>query len=731
MKQMVQRSLGVVALAAGITCGANFITNGDFEMGKDGWHPLDSTTILDVETQGNPIENQLLKVTPSNGAAIFYQQIYEAASAIRNSSSENIFNSKISLYSEEATEADIMVKCEHYDGTDSYHALSKTFIPAGDTLHINKNFNISRIDNIKRALWGVVLSNTNSSPVFVDNVSMEAVDQAYVKASGQNLTLNGYQVQMKGISFSNFYNYSNWYPEDTTFNLLEFKHHKEEDILFVKEELTQNVIRFGFSGNWFSDNVEENKHNVWTWFDRNIAWAKKHGVFLILDMHVPVGLDWLDATNNQGVPANSPKWIWNDTVKQEKHLNIWREISKRYGHESIIAGYGMLNEPIVPDTGDAWIGTSNSLAERTITAIRENDKNHLLIVDALAGVEMGYGMGKVKPQKLVQGVYDNNLMYDFHFYAPALYTHQGAPWTDLGDVDGYYPDSTMVEFYKELDWKNDFAASTDDSFSVGTEWEEFTTSWINHEYTTTKVGQPYFLIDQPLAKGDTVYFDNLIVESYNKWDSTGIDTTKFEAITWKTAPAFYHFGPEGSADSNFIYFTDTTVNNGVNDQGALAIAGPTGTGIHAFDAQHNWFFNNTSRKYRIKGYMKKSSNSVPNPKMKIVLWKDRFGSAMPRTKAFIKRCIGDWIYFKESKNVPLSILEFGVMDKCFETDSTGINRGAEEWIQDVIDICKEEGINWSYWVFHGKYMGVFQNLMEEWPNLDNLNIPLKELLERN
>ena len=76
----------------------------------------------------------------------------------------------------------------------------------------------------------------------------------------------------------------------------------------------------------------------WQWLDDNIAWAKKNGVYLVLNMHVPPG-------GFQSLGAG--KALWQRPDLQERFIRLWTEIARHCRGEPTIAGYDLLNEPVV------------------------------------------------------------------------------------------------------------------------------------------------------------------------------------------------------------------------------------------------------------------------------------------------------------------------------------------------------------------------------------------------
>lgn len=81
-------------------------------------------------------------------------------------------------------------------------------------------------------------------------------------------------------------------------------------------------------------------------------------------------------------------------------------------------GYFLAEEPTV-DAAERW----NQVQEKLISAIREKAPNHTVIAKGYDwdGIE---GLSKLTP------LADENVVYNIHFYAPMLFTHQGAAWIE-------------------------------------------------------------------------------------------------------------------------------------------------------------------------------------------------------------------------------------------------------------------------------------------------------------
>jgi endoglucanase len=87
----------------------------------------------------------------------------------------------------------------------------------------------------------------------------------------------------------------------------------------------------------------------------------------------------------------------------------------------------VLNEPMVED-GYRWFGIQGKL----ISAIRSGAPKHTIIAS-------GHRWSGLPELLFMEPYADRNIVYNFHFYEPFAFTHQGATWT-----------STDVAFYKNV-----------------------------------------------------------------------------------------------------------------------------------------------------------------------------------------------------------------------------------------------------------------------------------------
>lgn len=551
-------------------------------------------------------------------------------------------------------------------------------------------------------------STGNPVDVYFDDIRLDE-DNGFVKANYSSLYYQGQRFNIRSIAFKNDYE-----NESSSLNLLYSKHHRESDYKTI-DQMGFNTVRFAINADWFADDVNLDNHKIWSWMDQNVAWAKKNYIKLIIDMHMPPGDTWLDDNIRNSIPLTSSRWLWNSSSKKTKLKNIWRAIAKRYKDEPTILAYGMLNEPVTTDsTGAQWTDPTTGLAAQLLQIIREQDPNHLVIVDALAGTSMNYQSAKpgFRLSDPLSSTGKNNLAYDFHFYEPSNYTHQGSVWSSAPLDGGTYPDPTQPEFAGDLDWNKDFKAYKTTPGKPTTSWKLFTSPTYKVTDSAIEAGQINMFTKGNLGSG-TVYFDKIVIEEISPSNSTRV--LKEINISKDSLSSFYNYG---APSDKFLKITNT----GYGDNSCLAIRGAnSGSDSATWDGSQCWFIVKKDYSYRVKGYMKATSfpSSGVSAGFKMNFWSDIKGNLYARDKNYLRAQIGKW----RAYDAPITCLEFGVMKDCFKP-----GKGGEAYISDIIDVFNEKGMGYSYWNYHGQSMGLFTDSIYSYPVTKN--VPLYNVLDR-
>src|SRR3954447_21708973 len=121
----------------------------------------------------------------------------------------------------------------------------------------------------------------------------------------------GRPVLLRGVAFGN----------DVWSNVrLPRRHHDETDYQRVAA-MGMNAVRFYMNYRTFEADAAPGKYldDGWQWLADNIAWAKKHGVYLVLNMHVPPG----------GFQSlGNGKALWDRPEMQERLIALWTAIAR-------------------------------------------------------------------------------------------------------------------------------------------------------------------------------------------------------------------------------------------------------------------------------------------------------------------------------------------------------------------------------------------------------------------
>ena len=172
-----------------------------------------------------------------------------------------------------------------------------------------------------------------------------------------------------------------------------------------------NSFRLNMDYRWFlSRDLQQVNPKGWEYVDWVVAEAERHRLYVILDMHIPVG--------GMQVGGNVTK-LWQDANLQRVFIELWQQVAGRYQNSPAIAGYYLIGEP-TPRKAAEW----QKLAQDTLEAIRQVTPDQVVIVESPNG--NADGLGYIKPLK------GTNVMYAWQFYEPFAFTHQGASWEEPG-----------------------------------------------------------------------------------------------------------------------------------------------------------------------------------------------------------------------------------------------------------------------------------------------------------
>ncbi len=507
---------------------------------------------------------------------------------------------------------------------------------------------------------------------------------------------NGNEYILKGMAFGN----NVWTnPSDPPYDT----HHTRESYKELAE-MGFNSVRFYLNYGLFEDDDKpyEYKESGFEWLDRNIEWARENGMRIVLNMHYPQG-----GYQSQGEGAA----LWNDEENQNRLSALWKTIALRYRDEPVIAGYGLLNEPVVPSAADdAGSAKWSALLKKLMTSVREADKNHIIFIERILTFqneetfELEWSRSNGEHNFVISD--DNyNVVYEFHFYNPFTFTHQGLSWSNTSEFNKVYPNEEDI-FADGLSWHA--GTFNGDQCDVDNqEWQYIESDLV----TVTENDQilSYVFQARDIGADGAAYVDDVAITEY---DSEGNRTRVLYRSNFDNTCSMYFWASNNIGSGEYIS------TKGRKKGGSYLVSGTTD------DASGSIGFFRPVRNYsyQASGYFKvRSSNESATIRPRVDIWKAE--SILFLNKDFLRKNISSFTEFSEKYNVPVYCGEFGTGTASFEDD-----RGGERWVSDVIDIFREYRISYNYHTYHEESFGLYMNSPLE--PVSDKNELLYEVLKR-
>lgn len=286
----------------------------------------------------------------------------------------------------------------------------------------------------------------------VFTMPVEARNSKFVTVQGTNLIQpNGEKLFIVGTNLGNWLNpegymfgfsrtNSAWMidlmfremvgPDETAAFWKEFKDNyiMRSDIDFIAST-GANTIRLPFNYKLFTDEDYmglTSGHDGFKRIDDVVAWCRANRLYLILDMHDCPGSQTGDNIDDgYGYP-----WLFESEKSKQLFCEIWQQIAKRYKNETVILGYELMNEPIAHyfENKDLLNQKLEPLYKRAVKAIREVDKNHVIL---LGGARWNSDFFMFSDWK-----FDTNIMYTCHRYGGEATKEAIRDYIDFRDKTG-------------------------------------------------------------------------------------------------------------------------------------------------------------------------------------------------------------------------------------------------------------------------------------------------------
>lgn len=169
--------------------------------------------------------------------------------------------------------------------------------------------------------------------------------------------------------------------------------------------------------------------------DAALALSDKYGLKTVLDLHKTPGFSFDEGEHEAG--------FFESETYQALFYAIWEALSARYGrmHDRVV--FELLNEVTEAEYLPAWKRISRECVRR----IRQNAPDTCVLLGS-------YNWNSARTLPELDAPYDDKVVYNFHFYEPHPFTHQGAYW----NPQFISCRSTYAESGASVEWFEDFLA---------------------------------------------------------------------------------------------------------------------------------------------------------------------------------------------------------------------------------------------------------------------------------
>ena len=449
-----------------------------------------------------------------------------------------------------------------------------------------------------------------------------------VNASGRKVLLRGFNVEFK----------------DFLTNL------GEQDIIKIAS-LGANCIRLVIDYRNFETAPFQYHEYSFSLLDRVLDWCEKHGIYVILDMHLAQGIQNL---HDFVVHREKEAFFWRDEQYQARFFALWTQIAKRCTDRKIIAGYDILNEGS-PYSIDQYAMVLQTAAKK----IRSVDSNHIMIMEEALLPDGN--------KKLVL-LDDPNVLYSIHFFFPSPFSFYATT------TDRY-----VTTYPGEMVTAGEMISRSRVSVPEGT------SAWRRLELRATPPQGAEILLVQIFSERNKglVWFDDISLTIDGRLidlPAPLVANNSFEidypGFNWKMEGSCvsrdHHSGKTGRSS---LFFADCKGH-------ATAMSSP-------ISAKKGGGYVLTAY-YKAENATGAISIALSWHRKKVIEKIDR---------SVLEEKISYALEFKSRHAVPLYVGEF-------TAHANPSDESVKRYLGDLLDIMEAKGLHWTFWEYYSVYRGV-------------------------
>ena len=461
-------------------------------------------------------------------------------------------------------------------------------------------------------------------------------------------------------------------PSDTTCNESLYKAHAD---------LGCNTIRLTFNWEIFFKSKTSNQFNDhgFEWLAKNVQWAKKYNMRLILNMHrIPCG----DAATGN---VHNPYIFWNQSY-QQRWMTVWREIARRFANEPVILAYSFWNEQNAP------IGSSQEDAEKQygelyqkcIDVVRTVDKKHMIVCEQMFARQDQSGGYASTVFPAFPPLKEKNLMYEYHCYEPMEFTYQDKS-ANQQMFGVKYADPNIVSRAGLYEYKNNESTGGKvSSQQLNGGWTTLTTDTFKADGKTVAVS-PLFWFSGSASGASAL--DIQWVEIWDVTDNKRVYRKEFTSVN-DIKTYFAYQSNTRSYASGALRFTNINASLFIQNDRVEIIRTTVG------------------HQYRLTASVR--GVSLPSScelKGGLRFWGSKYNKAYTNSKEALEIFHRPVVQYRDENNIPVFCGEWGAYYDCY---TPGLN--SEQWAADMLTLMKEQNM---YFTVHTPF-AMYSKAIQPW-----------------
>lgn len=244
-------------------------------------------------------------------------------------------------------------------------------------------------------------------------INFPAVQARYIKLTQTGSATNYWSIDELSVSLNNDDNdmnisYQNRFGATTTQNILDANQNAwiQSSDLDNIAAMGMNFVRLPIGWRTLLNDDGTWKTNAFTKIDWLISQAAQRNIYVLLDLHTLPGGDcpW-ESCGREGL---NPNEFWSNSTYQDWVNNIWQTMAARYAGNSTVAGYDLMNEPLLSyNEGTAEVSQKSAYYNRLYNTVRAVDPDHMIMMEAF------FDFTKIDPPSTYGWT---NVAYELHPY---------------------------------------------------------------------------------------------------------------------------------------------------------------------------------------------------------------------------------------------------------------------------------------------------------------------------